>query len=323
MKKNNFRKNLVPFLYKQRFIIIVAALIVAIIPFLFKTKTKTVKIDVVNYIQKYKYVLEKEVEVKTVPGYEDVIWTCWLQGEENAPRIVKVCWKTLAKNNPNSKIIIITEKNLDQYITLPKYIKDKYHRGIISKTHLSDYIRLCLLQKYGGTWTDASCYFTDKIPNEIFRASFFQFKNPFWYLCKNVPSINMLKSMNRVQPKLTCWHTGSNWFLYAKPNNPIINKTKLLLEEYWKKENYLIDYFLFHYFLTFAVMNDKTCKNEFYKMINMNNVYPHVLQFVFKEIYNEQLYDEIKRGSFVHKLTWKIDLPKKDDFYNFLLDEKD
>ncbi len=318
MNKNNFKDNLLSFFVG---VSVVFAVVVTITPSFFKIKTK--QINVVDYVQKYKYVLEKDVEVKTVLGYEDIIWTCWLQGEENAPRIVKVCWKTLAKNNPTNRIIVITEKNLDKYITLPKYIKDKYRRGIISKTHLSDYIRLCLLQKYGGTWVDASCYFTAKIPEEIFNSSFFQFKNPFWYLCKNVPSIDMLKGMSRVQPKLTCWHTGSNWFLHAKPNNPIINKTKLLLEEYWMKEDQLIDYFIFHYLLTFAVINDETCRNEFSKMISLNNVYPHVLQFAFKETYNEQLYDEIKKGSFVHKLKCKIDLPKNDDFYNFLSDKKD
>lgn len=321
MNKNNFIMSFVFFLYEQKVIVVITALIVIATLFLLKTKTKTVapKINVVDYIQKYKYVLKKDVQVETVPGYEDVIWTCWLQGEENAPRIVKVCWKSLAKHHPDKKIIVITEKNLDKYITLPEYIKDKYRKGIISKTHFSDYVRLCLLQKYGGTWVDATCYFTDKIPDEIFNSRSFHFKNTFWYLCKNVPSIDMLRCMWRRTPGYT---TGSNWFLHAKLNSPIINKTKLLLEEYWLRENCLIDYFIFHYLLTFAVLNDEACKNEFSKMISLNNLYPHVLLHAFREPYNKQLYNEIKKGSFIHKLTYKVNLPKRMIFITFCWKKK-
>ena len=37
---------------------------------------------------------------------------------------------------------------------------DKYKKGIFTRTHFSDILRLELLTKYGGTWIDASVLIT-------------------------------------------------------------------------------------------------------------------------------------------------------------------
>ena len=127
--------------------------------------------------------------------------------------------------------------------------------------------------------------------------------------------------MKKFAPGLNFAHTGSNWFLHAKPNNPIIKKLKLLLEEYWLKEDTLVDYFIFHYFLTFVLLYDDTCCKCFEKMPSLDNVYPHLLQNMFEYPYDEHLWDEISNGSFVHKLKWKnVNYPSEvKNFYNFLL----
>ena len=284
--------------------------------------TKDKQINVVQYIQKYKNILEKDVSVKTVAGYEDTIWSCWLQGIDNAPPIIKASFNSVLKNNPKLNFIVITEDNLNDYVVLPDYIQEKYNKDIISKTHLSDYIRLCLLQKYGGTWSDATCYYTGAIPQVILDSEFFQFKNNTYFSFKEVPSEKMSKPMLLFNPGLYFDHTGSSWFLHAKPNNTIINKTKQLLEEYWQKENSLVDYFIFHYFLTFAVNNHKECKNIFNKMPSFNNIYPHILQNVFWDSFDKDLWNEIKRNSFVHKGQWKsINSSKHNDFYNYILEK--
>lgn len=281
----------------------------------------TTKIDVVKYVKQYKYVLNKKIDIKTVSGYDNVIWTCWLQGIDNAPLIIKAAIGTVTQKNPDCKVIVITSENVKQYVDIPQYIKDKHEKGIISNAHFADYIRVCLLLKYGGTWADASCYFTDKIPDEIQNSDFFQFKNYTYFLLKHVPDENVQKIMKKFSPSLDFTHTGSNWFLHAKPNNPIILKMKLLLEEYWLKEDTLVDYFIFHYFLTFVLLYDDTCRNCFDRMPSFNNVYPHLLQNMFEYPYDKHLWNKISEGSFVHKLKWKnVNYPSEaKNFYNFLL----
>lgn len=286
--------------------------------------TQKAKIDVTEYVKKYGYILETKLpNIDVVLGYENCIWQCWLQGYDDAPDIIKTAMNTVERKNPNLRRIIITEDNLAQYVDLPDYIKNKYERGIISRTHLSDYIRLCLLEKYGGIWVDASCYFTDCIPEEILQAPFFQFKATVWALVSEVPSENMRKSIAKYTSGINSM-TGSNWFLHAYPKNPIICRVKQLLDEYWRCETCLVDYFIFHCFLTFAVMHDSKCRAIFNEMPTFANIYPHILQNVFSDLYNETLWRDISGNSFVHKLKWKNVSYSKDEnnFYNFLLNNE-
>lgn len=80
-----------------------------------------------------------------------IIWSMWLQGREKAPEIVKICFDSMEKNLPkNAQLIILDEKNLSQYIQLPKIITEKYKSGVISPAHYSDIIRAGILAKNGG-----------------------------------------------------------------------------------------------------------------------------------------------------------------------------
>ena len=41
----------------------------------------------------------------------DKIWICWFQGMENAPEIVKKCYKSVVENNPDKEVIVLTTEN--------------------------------------------------------------------------------------------------------------------------------------------------------------------------------------------------------------------
>ena len=86
------------------------------------------------------------------------IWFCWLQGLEQAPPLVKLCYEALGQKLPDREIVVIDAKNVFDYITLPEEIVEKWKRGIIGPAHFSDLIRLELLVRYGGYWIDATVY---------------------------------------------------------------------------------------------------------------------------------------------------------------------
>ena len=94
------------------------------------------------------------------------IYMYWRSGFINAPDVVKKCllsWKIM---NPSYDIIELDDDNLSNYIILKDYIPNIDEKDI-SKTALSDIIRLALLSKYGGFWCDATLYCTASLNDWI------------------------------------------------------------------------------------------------------------------------------------------------------------
>ena len=78
------------------------------------------------------------------------IWTFW-NGE--IPNVVNKCINTWKKYNPEYKITLLNKENLSQY--LPD-LDISNMKNIDSDARLSDIIRLNILAKEGGIWSDAS-----------------------------------------------------------------------------------------------------------------------------------------------------------------------
>ena len=70
------------------------------------------------------------------------VWVCWLQGMENAPELVKVCYELLCKNINDREIVVLTNENLSQYVHLPEYIERKHEKDIIPDAAFTDMLRL-------------------------------------------------------------------------------------------------------------------------------------------------------------------------------------
>ena len=257
-----------------------------------------------EYLEKFDYQYIPTLNETSPKQKSNYIWQMWYQGEENAPLIVKKCLESVKKYNPDKEIIVINEKSIDKYIEVPFFVREKYKKGIISKAHFSDYIRTCLLVKYGGIWIDSTVLLTDKIPDEILNQNFFVFKNPLWYNLKTVPTENLFSLFLLVDKNSGLY--GSNWFILSKPNNIILQLQKRLLEQYWYTENSLIQYYMYHFFLSKIIIKRTECKKIFEKMYSLSNKEPHILQNLLHDKYNEELFGEIKRISPIHKLTYKF-----------------
>lgn len=215
------------------------------------------------------------------------IWFCWLQGIENAPKIVKTCYNSLKINLPNKEIIVLTSSNLSKYVTFPDYIERKWKQGIISNTHLTDLLRLELLTKFGGTWIDATVLCTeqeDKIPEYFFNSEL------FFYQCLKPGRDGHSTYM-------------SSWYINAKSHNKILEATKYLCYEYWKRNDELIDYFLLHNFMSIVL---DAYKDEWHKIIPRDNATPHELLLRMFDKYNEEMWQAIVKQTPFHKLSYKF-----------------
>ena len=249
-----------------------------------ETDSKYVNINLKSYSylqNKYKHFLDEMPIYEEGKDREDIIWWCWFQGEENAPKLNKSCLESLRKYVKNKKIIVIDEDNINEYVKFPKHILKKYKSGIITKTHLSDLLRCELLIKYGGTWIDSSVLLTG-YNKEFFDSDFFVFNN----YENNDESI-----------------MASSWFITSNKNNPILLTTRNLLYEYWKHENFFVNYFIFHMFFTMATKKYKKLWNSVPKYSNNP---PHVMQKEYLKKYDKKRFEELKEISTIHKLSQKV-----------------
>lgn len=219
------------------------------------------------------------------------VWVCWYQGIENAPEIVKVCYSSLVNNLKDKEIVLLTEKNINSFVQIPEFILEKRRKGIISDTHFSDILRVELLIKHGGAWVDATVLCTGShFPKSFFESDLFLFQN--LKPGKDGHSLNI-----------------SSWFIAAKSNNKVLLHTRELLHEYWKNKNYLVDYFLFHYFVQIVL---DELPREYNKIPCAPNSTPHILLFELFHEFEEERFSHISNMTSFHKLSYKFDDTLKD-----------
>lgn len=240
---------------------------------------------VYEYCEKrYAKDLKAPVSTAELPD-RNVIWCCWLQGIEQAPEVVKACVRSLEKFG--REIRIITSENYADYVKLPQYIIRKWEEGIISNTHFSDLLRIELLAERGGLWIDATVYCSD--PTEMKEV---------------LEDIDLFAYSFAIRGEMAKFIMFDSWFLYAAVKNPIIEEIRQMLWDYWKNEDYLMHYFLFH--ICFSIC----CRRheEEYRKIPVYSMEPcHILQQEMLESYSEKRWNQIMKMSGIHKITYKYD----------------
>ena len=100
---------------------------------LFKNKKKYKQtadlINANNYLDKYFEETEFASNPKEETAQEKIIWQMWLQGEQNAPTIVKKCLNSIKTHCSDYKIIVLDLNTIEKYITIPAHIWAKYRGG--------------------------------------------------------------------------------------------------------------------------------------------------------------------------------------------------
>ena len=256
-----------------------------------------------NYLKRQygSYCQNTDSETPTTTAQPKIIWLCWLQGLENAPKIVQKFVQSVKKYAPDYEIRLLTADNLFQYVTLPNFIIEKYNNRTISFTHFSNILRTCLLCEHGGIWIDATVLLTNKIPEYITNQPLFFFQ-PSWL--QNTKTI------------------FSRWFIAAQPNHPLLKQTRELLFKYWEKHNILKDYYLFHLLFAFVVTENPNNKKIFDTIPYVQNVDAHTLQFKLDCIFTQSEWQNITQRSSIHKLTYKLrnsGIDNPNSYYQYII----
>ena len=219
------------------------------------------------------------------------IWMCWFQGEDDKsmPKLNRECisrWKEL---NPTWQVNVLSSETIGDYV--PEYFeivkKSKFDRNFAEK---GDLLRLLLLNKYGGTWVDASLY--PMLPLDDFISDILNDVGFFTY-----------RFMNRLDRRETV-----SWFLVANSPNQYLIKTWLdaFVGEFinspvdWntgKVGDEVIDpdmYFEVHASLTRLYDTDVKIKYVIDNMVQISESIPHSAQGSWKNRQDSFMYKRPK-----------------------------
>ena len=244
---------------------------------------------VYDYLEaKYRYVFA-DVEGASAGVFVEnaPIWLFWWQGEESMPELVSNCKKSIIHNCGTHPVILVTKDNYKQYVNLPRYILEKISDQTISLTHFSDILRVNLIAEHGGYWLDATIFCTSLIKEEIFRAPIYTGRNPG----KDFYNISQWRWTGYA---ISGWK-GNALFCYVRD----------LFNEYWKHEQFLVDYYLIDYMICLTY-NYVWPVKKMIDNIEKNNINQTLLQNELNELYTYEKFDSILNNeTWLYKLTWK------------------
>ncbi len=252
----------------------------------------------------------EETPTENYPGFLKIpVWVCWWQGEGAMPELVKLCYHRLHQviNPDTMEIHLITLDNFREYVSFPYHIEQKYQQKLITMTTLSDILRMHLLSKYGGLWVDATVFFTSAFSEDFFRKSFYSQK------MANTPAAQ----------REACKSLWCGFCMAGYAGQPLFQFTRDAFLEWWKLHDDIPDYVLIDYLIMVGYRHFLRIR-ELVDQVPNNNVGVFEMYKVLNQEYTPELYRELTKDNWIHKLTYKMELNKvtaegRDTLYGFLM----
>ena len=168
---------------------------------------------------------------------------------------------------------------------------------------------MCLLNKYGGYWVDATVFFTGDIPKEYFKRDFY---------CQKMYDPEIYK-------REACKGRWCGFSIAGKNNNILFKFMKDGFFEWWEHYNDIPDYVLIDYMILIAYKNIPDVKKCVDSVENNNEDIFEMYKYL-NEPYSQELYDKLTKRNVMHKLTYKMDLKMitdagKETLYGHLYNE--
>lgn len=217
---------------------------------------------------------------------DNTIWICWLQGEENMPEVIKLCYNSVKRMAGDRSVVLISFSNLNEYVTIPASIYNKLKQKKISLTHFADYLRILLLKTYGGLWIDASIYITKPIDFVPTKDELYTIKS---------------RKINDVYVSDCRWTVS---LIGCTKGNLLFYALEFLMRKYIEDHRSFIDFFLFDYLIAILYEHNSAIQSMINR-IHYNNEKFYLLQDYSNTAYDDHKYRQLINDQIYHKLSWK------------------
>ena len=213
------------------------------------------------------------------------IFTLWLQGEDNAPPLVKACFRSI-RRHCKQELVVLDEKTVFDYIKLPAEIIEKRRAGKIKNAHFADICRVELLYEHGGFWIDATAFVTAPIPDWIVDQDFFVYLAgdtifPYSYI--------------------------QNCFIRARKGAYLLDAWRAMILDYWTHENSSFDYFMHQLLFKTLVVGDPRARRRLNNMARVDQDDTHALWWKYADKpFDEQMFKVVTAGAFFQKTNYRM-----------------
>ncbi|MBO4480034.1 MAG: hypothetical protein J5742_00215 [Alphaproteobacteria bacterium] len=238
-----------------------------------------------KYFKRYLPAAASIPERKVINDDEnEKIFTLWLQGEENAPDLIKACFRSV-RRHCKQELVVLDENTIFDYITLPKEIVEKRRAGKIKHAHFADICRVELLYEHGGFWLDSTGFVTAPIPDWITNEDFFVYM-----------------AGNKVGSPYSFMQ---NCFIRARKGAYLLDAWRAMILDFWMHEDHNLDYFMHQLIFKTLVQNDPRAEKYFAKMPHVDQTPTHALWWAYgAKPFNQEVFDKVTSGSFFQKTTY-------------------
>ena len=227
--------------------------------------------------------------------FPKIIWTMWQQGEAQMPETVKASMKTIkdfAERN-SCEFHLLTEKNLECFVNIPKDITEKYKKKELSAAHYSDIVRFSLLYQFGGIWMDATLFVSPYATLEMFEGDFFSLNHP-------------PLSANKME-RAICDYKWSGYCLAGKKSKSYFKHIRDIYIYYVRKYPIFLHYLMMDYF----ILSEYVSNSEFKSLVDGLPILAPAERVLFLREYadkpfDEKEWEEVLKTTPIMKTTYKI-----------------
>ena len=210
------------------------------------------------------------------------LYVYWAQGFAAAPDVVRACHRRLLHMHDPAQVVSLDDGNVRDLVDLPDHVWQKL--GPPRLTALSDVLRLDLLGRHGGVWVDATCWAETELPaavRPLCASGFFAFR--------------------RRRRPLT------SWLLAGEAGDETVLLWRQALLAYWEQFDRPLNYFLLHYLFAALCDLDEGFAARWEATPRVSARAAHRFQRAMGDPYDDARYQRLRQGSFVHKLTYKVE----------------
>ena len=213
------------------------------------------------------------------------VFSLWLQGEEQAPPLVKACLASI-RQNAGAEVVVLNERTLADWIDLPDIVLRKWKEGKMKPAHFADLCRLELLYRYGGVWMDGTDYLDAPLPEWLWEADFFVYLGG---------------------DRLRGAYCGiQNCFIRAAKGSYLLKVWRESVLAYWEKEDSAVDYFVHQMLFGAAVAANPRAAALYAQMPALIQDPTHVLWYEWADRpYDEEGLHAICAGALFQKTDYK------------------